>query len=81
MKRQDKAHGITEIQHDGDKQLWLVVKVQLDEASQVPIPCTNTNTHSVFSLQYKPGVQATELALAFPLPENIKSPPTARVCL
>lgn len=38
MKRQDRAHGITEIQHDEGKQLWLVVKATLDEASQVPMP-------------------------------------------
>ena len=32
-----------------------------------------------FFFQYKPEVNATELALAFPLPENLKSPPSSRV--
>ena len=32
-----------------------------------------------FLFQYKPGVEATELALAFPLPDNVRSPPSSRV--
>lgn len=32
------------------------------------------------SLQYKPDVEVTELALAFPLPSDLKVLPLAKVC-
>lgn len=83
MVRQDYSTGVVEIRHTDNHvettEKWFVVRNVLNKAKQVsslewvsrPVIVTSDIYVNLF-FQFKPDVEATELALAFPLPNTLK---------